>query len=89
MEYLRHYPWQKKPIQIQYCYISLPNDIKKSDTIEMAVKRIVKMALAAEFGAELLTSSKAKGMIDTITYGILHDNELRKQALLIIDRFAK
>lgn len=66
----------------------LSNEIKKSDTIEIAIKRIVKMALAAEFGTGLLTSSHAKSMIDTITYGIMHDDELRKQALLIIDKFA-
>ncbi len=67
----------------------LENEVRKSDTVEHAVEKMVKMALAAEFGATLLTSRGARGMINTITYGILHDEELRKQALLIIDRFAK
>ncbi|NQU17580.1 MAG: hypothetical protein HQ564_05885 [Candidatus Saganbacteria bacterium] len=67
----------------------LENEICKADTVEMAVEKMVKMALLAEFGAGLLTSTGSRGMIDTITYGILHDEELRKQSLLIIDRFAK
>lgn len=67
----------------------LEADIKKSDTIEMAVEKIVKMALAAEFGPSLLTSPGSRAMINTISYGILHDSEMRKQVLLIVDRFAK
>ncbi len=67
----------------------LEADIKKNDTIEIAVEKIVKMALAAEFGPSLLTSPGSRAMINTISYGILHDAELRKQVLLIVDRFAK
>lgn len=67
----------------------LESEIKKTDTVELAIEKIVKMALAAEFGAGLLTSSGSRRMIDTISYGILHDEELRRQALLIVDRFAK
>ncbi|MFC1496414.1 hypothetical protein ACFL52_03260 [Candidatus Margulisiibacteriota bacterium] len=66
----------------------LEKELKKDDTIEIAIRKIVKMALISEFGAKLLTAKESKAMIDTITYGIMHDTELRRQALLIIDRFA-
>lgn len=66
----------------------LANEIKKDDTIEQAITKIVRMAVAAEFGASLIAASGAKQMIATITRGILDDAELRKQALIIVDRFA-
>lgn len=66
----------------------LANEINKQDTIEQAITKIVKMALAAEFGPSLVAAKGAKGMIDTITRGIMSDAELRKQALIIVDRFA-
>ncbi len=66
----------------------LANELKKNDTIEQAVTKIVKMALAAEFGATLVAAKGAKDMITTITRGIMSDAQLRKQALIIVDRFA-
>ncbi|MFH1347865.1 MAG: hypothetical protein ABIH22_04160 [Candidatus Margulisiibacteriota bacterium] len=66
----------------------LANELKKEDTIEQAVTKIVKMALAAEFGTSLVAAKAAKAMIETITRGIMSDAELRKQALIIVDRFA-
>ncbi|HTY13080.1 MAG TPA: hypothetical protein VMD02_02710 [Candidatus Omnitrophota bacterium] len=66
----------------------LATEIKKTDTIKMAVTKIVRMALACEFGATLTRSRGAEHMIDTIVAGILSDQELRKQVLAIIDRFA-
>ncbi len=66
----------------------LSKEIKKEDTIEQAITKIVRMAVAAEFGASLVVSQGAKEMINTIARGILQDSELRKQALLIVDRFA-
>jgi hypothetical protein len=66
----------------------LANELKTNDTIEMAIVKIVKMALAAEFGPSIVAASGAKAMINTITTGIMSDPELRKQALIIIDRFA-
>ena len=66
----------------------LATELKKDDTIEQAITKIVKMALAAEFGATLVASQGAKDMIRTITRGILTDAELRKQALIILDRFS-
>jgi hypothetical protein len=65
----------------------LGNELKKDDTIEQALIKIVKMALAAEFGPALAAAEGAKGMIETIKQGILSDPELRKQAIIIIDRF--
>ena len=50
--------------------------------------KIVKMALAAEFGPSIVAAQGARPMIETITKGIMNDSELRKQALLIIERFA-
>jgi hypothetical protein len=66
----------------------LANEIKKNDTIEQAIIKIVKMALAAEFGPSLVSAKGAQGMIETISRGIMGDAQLRKQALIIIDRFA-
>ena len=66
----------------------LAKEIKKTDTIDQAVGKIVKMALAAEFGPSLVVAKGAKGMIETITRGIMSDPQLRKQALIIMDRFA-
>lgn len=67
----------------------LAKELKKDDTINQAIKKIVKMALAAEFGPSLVAAKGAQGMIDTICRGITGDAELRKQALIIIDRFAQ
>lgn len=66
----------------------LASEIKKTDTIKMAVTKIVRMALACEFGATLTRSRGAEHMVETIVAGILSDAELRKQVLMIIDRFA-
>lgn len=66
----------------------LAKELKKDDTIEQAITKIVKMALAAEFGASLVAAKGAKDMISTICRGIISDAELRKQALIIVDRFS-
>lgn len=66
----------------------LGHELKKDDTIDQAVTKIVKMALAAEFGPSLVAARGARNMINTITRGIMADRELRKQALIIVDRFA-
>jgi hypothetical protein len=66
----------------------LANELSTDDTIEMAVGKIVKMALAAEFGAALVAAKGARSMVDNITQTVLAEPSLRKQALIIIDRFA-
>ena len=66
----------------------LANELNKEDTIDQAITKIVKMALAAEFGPTLVAAKGAKGMVETITASILRTPELRKQALIILDRFA-
>ncbi len=75
--------------KIEFFEKGLEKGLSKDDTIEEAITKIVKTALAAEFGPSLSKAKEAKGMIATITRGILQDNVLRKQALVIIDRFAK
>jgi hypothetical protein len=65
----------------------LSNELKKKDTIEQAITKIVKMAIAAEFGASIVAANGARDMIGVITRGILEDPDLRKQALIIVDRF--
>jgi hypothetical protein len=64
----------------------LKNEISKNDTIETAVTKMVKMALAAEFGLSLVKAQGASQMVVTITRAIMHDAKLRKQALIILDR---
>ncbi len=66
----------------------LANEIKQEDSIEQAINKIVKMAVAAEFGPSLVAAKGAQAMIKTIARGIMGDAELRKQALIIVDRFA-
>ena len=66
----------------------LGKEIKKSDTIDQAITKIVRMALAAEFGPSLVKSKGADRMVKTISAGIMSDPDLRKQALFILDRFA-
>jgi hypothetical protein len=66
----------------------LAKELHKEDTIEQAVGKIVKMAVAAEFGPSLVAAKGARQMVSTITQGIMSDPELRKQALIIVDRFA-
>ena len=65
----------------------LKNELRKDDTIEQAVTKLVKMALAAEFGPSLVSAQGAARMTATITRAIMSDAQLRKQALIIIDRF--
>ena len=67
----------------------LAKEIKSSDTIEQAVTKMVRMALAAEFGPSLVTAQGARPMVETIARAILVDPQLKKQALIIIDRFTK
>jgi len=67
----------------------LGRDLNKDDTIEQAVTKIVKLALAAEFGPSLVKDPGAAKMITTITRAIVSDPKLKKQALIIIDRLAQ
>ncbi len=67
----------------------LQNEIKTTDSVEVAMRKIVRMALASEFGPSLVKSKGAEHMVETIVTGIMSDNTLRKQALFIIDRYAK
>jgi len=66
----------------------LAQELKSEDSIDQAITKIVKMALASEFGPSLAVAKGAKQMIETISRGILQDPELRKQALIIVDRFS-
>lgn len=66
----------------------LENELSKEDTISQAVTKIVRMALAAEFSPSFVTAPSAKKMIEAICQSILSDGQLRKQVLIIIDRFA-
>ena len=66
----------------------LAKELSTKDTIDLTVEKIVKMALACEFGPSLVTKAPAKKMISTISRGILSDSELRKSVLIIADRFA-
>jgi len=79
---------RKEKSKLELFEKGLENEISKDDTIEQAVTKMVKMALAAEFGASLTAAKGARPMIETITRTIMNDAQLRKQALIIIDRFA-
>jgi predicted KAP-like P-loop ATPase len=64
----------------------LKNEIKKNDSIAGAITKMVKLALAAEFGPSLTKAQGASPMIDSIANAIMSDPQLKKQALIIIDR---
>lgn len=80
---------KKQTTKIELFEAGLKNEIKKTDSIQNAMTKIVRMALASEFGPSFVKAKGADAMIDTILQGIMSDNTLRKQALLIVDRFAK
>lgn len=80
---------QKQISKLSLFEEGLKNEIKKTDSVEGAIVKIVRMALAAEFGAAFVKSRGVNAMIESIVKVIMSDNTLRKQALLIIDRFAK
>lgn len=79
----------KKTANLDLFEKGLSAEIKKTDTIEDAVTKIVRMALCAEFGAGATRGKNAEHMVQTIVRGIMSDAELRKQALIIVDQFAK
>ncbi|HVN67387.1 MAG TPA: hypothetical protein VMT55_03370, partial [Candidatus Sulfotelmatobacter sp.] len=56
----------------------LGRDLDKEDSIEQAVTKIVKLALAAEFGPSLVKAAGASRMIITITRAIMSDPKLKK-----------
>ena len=80
---------QKEKAKMELFENGLSMQLKKTDSIDDAVHAMVKVALAAEFGPSLLREKGAHAMVETICRGILGDTSLRKQALIIIDRFAK
>ncbi len=65
----------------------LESELRASDTIEQAVGKMVRMALAAEFGPSLVAARGARAMVDNIVNLIMCEPQLKKQALIIIDRF--
>jgi hypothetical protein len=67
----------------------LAGELKASDSIDATLNKIVRMALAAEFGIAFIKSAGAKKMIKTLVRGIKEDRALRKSALMIADKFAK
>lgn len=79
---------EKERSKIDIFESGLASQLSTEDTIHLTVEKIVKMALACEFGPSLLTKSGAKAMVSTISSGILSDRELRKSVLVIADRFA-
>lgn len=80
---------RKQISKIELFEAGLKNEISKTDSLDVAMKKVVRMALAAEFGPSFVKTKGAEEMIKTILSGIMTDNPLRKQALFIIDRFAK
>lgn len=66
----------------------LASGIDKEDTVEKAIEKIVKAALASEFGPSFVLQKGSKKMIQTISHGIVSDQQLRHQALIIMDKFA-
>jgi hypothetical protein len=64
----------------------LKKEIKQNDSIETAIGKMVRLALAAEFGPSLVTAQGAGPMVATIARAIMTDSRLKKQALIIIDR---
>lgn len=79
---------KKEVAKLELFEKGLAKELKKEDTIQQAVTKIVKMALAAEFGLSLVAAGGTQKMAAVISRAILSDAQLRRQALIIIDRFA-
>ncbi len=79
---------QQETAKLELFEKGLKNEISRNDTIEMAVTKMVKMALAAEFGPSLVKAQGAGQMVATICRAIMNDPKLRKQALIILDRLS-
>ena len=79
---------EKETVKLDLFEKGLFNELKSSDSIEHTLDKIVRMALAAEFGATFVKGPEAKKMIKTIVRGIKEDRGLRKSALMIADKFA-
>jgi hypothetical protein len=77
----------KEEARLEIFEKGLAKELKKEDSIRQAIGKMVKMALAAEFGPSLVAASGARPMVETIVRAILSDAQLRRQALIIIDRF--
>lgn len=77
---------QKETAKLELFEKGLKKEIKPGDSIEAAIGKLVRLALAAEFGPSLVTAQGAGPMIATITRAIMADPQLKKQALIIIDR---
>ena len=68
---------------------NLGKSMLTSDSIGEAIEKVVAAALESEFGDTVTSGKHFKNMIKTISCGIMGDSELRRQALIIIDRFSK
>ncbi|MBI5078947.1 hypothetical protein HZB08_02885 [Candidatus Saganbacteria bacterium] len=79
----------KKDGNLELFEKGLEKELRKEDSIEQAVSKMVKMALVAEFGPSLVIARGASKMITTITRAIMNDAKLRRQALIILDRLAQ
>ena len=77
------------PDKIEAFEKKLGSSMLTSDSIGEAVEKVVAAALESEFGIEIMGGKHFKNMVKTISCGIMGDSELRRQALIIIDRFAK
>jgi hypothetical protein len=80
---------EKEISKLELFEAGLKSGIKKDDTIEAAVGKMVKLAIAAEFGPSLTKAQGAAQMVTTITRAIMGDAKLKKQALIIIDRLTQ
>ena len=77
------------PDKIEAFEQKLGSSILTSDSISEAVEKVVAAALESEFGQAITSGKHFKNMTRTISCGIMADSELRRQALVIIDRFSK
>ena len=68
---------------------TLSNQLSQADTLDEAFEKIVKVALAAEFGPSIIHAKGSQKMVNTITRGIRDDQGLRRHALALICRYSK
>lgn len=80
---------EKEITKLELFEKGLAKELKKEESIEQSVSKIIKMALVAEFGAALAASSGAKKMIETITCAIMSNAQLRKQVLFVIGHYTR
>lgn len=68
---------------------TLRSQLHMTDTFGEAVEKVVTTAIVMEFGVSLTREQGFQKMVHSIGQAIMVDNQLRKQAMLLINMYCK